>query len=82
MLALESNQGHKDIFYVADHFADVSKMVPLGSSRQGKIDDRGKLSLPFWYKMKIRVKDEEASELSTFCRQLKLQAPDGKMILS
>jgi DNA-damage-inducible protein D len=33
----------------------------------------------YWYKMKIRVKDEEASELSTFCRQLKLQAPDGKM---
>lgn len=33
----------------------------------------------YWYKMKIRVKDEESSELSTFCRQLKLQAPDGKM---
>lgn len=33
----------------------------------------------YWYKMKIRVKDEEGSELSTFCRQLKLKAPDGKM---
>ena len=36
-------------------------------------------SRDYWYKMKIRVKDEEASELSTLCRQLKLQALDGKM---
>ena len=33
----------------------------------------------YWYKMKIRVKDEERFELSTNCRQLKLMAPDGKM---
>jgi len=33
----------------------------------------------YWYKMKIRVKDEEEIELSTICRQLKLIAPDGKM---
>lgn len=33
----------------------------------------------YWFKMKIRVKDEDGTELSTFCRQLKLQAPDGKM---
>lgn len=33
----------------------------------------------YWYKMKIRVSAEDASELSTFCRQLKLEAPDGKM---
>lgn len=33
----------------------------------------------YWYKMKIRVGDEAASQLSTFCRQLKLVAPDGKM---
>ncbi len=33
----------------------------------------------YWYKMKIRVKDEEKIELSTICRQLKLLAPDGKM---
>jgi hypothetical protein len=32
----------------------------------------------YWYKMKIRVKDEDDTELSTFCRQLKLEAPDGK----
>ena len=33
----------------------------------------------YWYKMKIRVKDEDNAELSTFCRQLKLEAPDGKL---
>ncbi len=32
----------------------------------------------YWYKMKIRVKDEDGAELSTLCRQLKLIAPDGK----
>lgn len=33
----------------------------------------------YWYKMKIRVKNEDGIELSTICRQLKLLAPDGKM---
>ena len=32
----------------------------------------------YWYKMKKRVNDEEKIELSTICRQLKLEAPDGK----
>lgn len=32
----------------------------------------------YWYKMKIRVKDEDGAELSTFCRQLKMESPDGK----
>jgi prophage antirepressor-like protein len=32
----------------------------------------------YWYRAKIRVKDEERLELSTICRQLKLEAPDGK----
>jgi len=33
----------------------------------------------YWFKMKIRVKDEGGFEPSTICRQLKLPAPDGKM---
>ena len=33
----------------------------------------------YWFKMKIRVKSEDGIELSTICRQLKLQAQDGKM---
>ncbi|MCX6760275.1 MAG: Bro-N domain-containing protein [Candidatus Nealsonbacteria bacterium] len=32
----------------------------------------------YWYKMKARVKDEEKIELSTNCRQLKLESSDGK----
>src|SRR3990167_2853889 len=32
----------------------------------------------YWYKMKIRVKDDEGIELSTICRQLKLESSDGK----
>jgi DNA-damage-inducible protein D len=32
----------------------------------------------YWYKMKIRVKNEDGSELSTICRQLKLESSDGK----
>ncbi|MCI0511709.1 phage antirepressor protein [candidate division KSB1 bacterium] len=33
----------------------------------------------YWFKMKTRVKSEDGIELSTICRQLKLEAPDGKM---
>ena len=32
----------------------------------------------YWYKMKVRVKNEDDAELSTFCRQLKLKSSDGK----
>lgn len=33
----------------------------------------------YWYRMKVRVKEEDGFEPSTICRQLKLEAPDGKM---
>ncbi len=33
----------------------------------------------YWYKMKIRIKEEDWFEPSTICLQLKLQSPDGKM---
>ena len=32
----------------------------------------------YWYKMKVRVNSEDGLELSTICRQLKLEASDGK----
>jgi len=32
----------------------------------------------YWFKMKIRVKFEDGIELSTICRQLKLESSDGK----
>ena len=33
----------------------------------------------YWYKLKIRMTDEEKSEVSTNCRQLKMKAQDGKL---
>lgn len=33
----------------------------------------------YWYRMKVRVHEEDGFEPSTICRQLKLSAPDGKM---
>ncbi len=32
----------------------------------------------YWFKMKIRVKEEYGFEPSTICRQLKLKFSDGK----
>lgn len=32
----------------------------------------------YWYRVKQRMSEEEKSELSTFCRQLKLKSSDGK----
>ncbi|HOX60868.1 MAG TPA: Bro-N domain-containing protein [Candidatus Magasanikbacteria bacterium] len=32
----------------------------------------------YWYRMKVRVSGEEGIQLSTFCRQLKLESTDGK----
>lgn len=36
----------------------------------------------YWDAMKRRITDEGFHELSTFCRQLKMQAPDGKQRLT
>ena len=36
----------------------------------------------YWYRVKKRMSEEQKSELSTICRQLKLKAPDGKMRLT
>lgn len=36
----------------------------------------------YWFKMKIRVKNEDGAELSTNCRQLKLTSTDGKKYLT
>ncbi len=33
----------------------------------------------YWFKMKIRVKSDDEFQLSTLCRQLKIQASDNKM---
>lgn len=33
----------------------------------------------YWFKLKIRMTEEEKSELSTKCRRLKMKAQDGKL---
>ena len=33
----------------------------------------------YWYRLKVRMTEEEKSELSTKCRQFKMKAPDGKL---
>ena len=35
----------------------------------------------YWYAMKTRIKSEAGIELSTICRQLKLEASDGKKVV-
>ncbi len=39
-------------------------------------------SRDYWFRMKDRVKIDEEVELSTLCRQLKLESADGKMYLT
>lgn len=36
----------------------------------------------YWYRMKVRVKSEDGIQLSTICRQLKLESADGKKYLT
>ena len=36
----------------------------------------------YWYKVKKRMTDEEKSQLSTICRQLRLKSTDGKMYMT
>ena len=36
----------------------------------------------YWFKMKVRVKNDDGVELSTICRQLKLLSNDGKKYLT
>ena len=45
-----------------------------GGSANGQFE-----SNDYWYRMKVRVKIEDGIELSTICRQLKLDASDGKI---
>lgn len=36
----------------------------------------------YWYRVKTRMSDEDVAQLSTICRQLKLEAADGKNYLT
>ena len=52
------------------YFSVVDVISALTDSKDAK---------DYWYKLKIRMTEEEKSELSTKCRQLKMKAKDGKL---
>ena len=52
------------------YFSVVDVISALTDSKDAK---------DYWYKLKIRMTEEEKSELSTKCRQLKMIAKDGKL---
>lgn len=51
------------------YFSVVDVIGPLTESNNPR---------DYWYRVKKRMSEEERSELSTFCRQLKLKSTDGK----
>lgn len=51
------------------YFSVVDVIAALTDSKDSK---------DYWYRLKIRMTEEEKSELSTKCRQLKMKAKDGK----
>ncbi|MCK9379110.1 MAG: Bro-N domain-containing protein [Candidatus Moranbacteria bacterium] len=70
-LALFKGKNIRRIIYNKEWWFSVIDVIEVLTNSSNPRD--------YWYKMKIRVKDEENFEPSTICRQLKLQAPDGKM---
>ena len=52
------------------YFSVVDVIAALTSSNDPK---------DYWYRLKKRMNEEEKSELSTNCRQLKMKAKDGKL---
>ena len=52
------------------YFSVVDVISALTDSKDSK---------DYWYKLKIRMTEEEKSEISTKCRQLKMVAKDGKL---
>ena len=51
------------------YFSVIDVIAALTDSKDSK---------DYWYRLKIRMTEEEKSELSTKCRQLKMKAKDGK----
>jgi len=60
---------------VYDEEADIwwFSVIDIVQALTGSINARD-----YWFKMKLRVHQDDGAELSTFCRQLKMTAADGK----
>ncbi len=65
------NKNIRRIWIESEWYFSVVDIVAVLTSSKNPRD--------YWYKMKIRVKEEDGFEPSTVCRQLKIEAPDGKM---
>ena len=61
----KGNEVRKTIFNNEWWFSIVDVIAALTDSENSR---------DYWYKMKIREKDESDVQLSTFCRQLKLES--------
>lgn len=62
------------VFFENEWWFSVIDIIGLLTSSENSRD--------YWYRMKVREKDEAGIELSTICRQLKLEAADGKKYLT
>lgn len=70
-IILFQNRKIRRIWYENDWFYSVVNVVGALTDSVNPRD--------YWHKMKKRVSEEDKIELSTICRQLKLEAPDKKM---
>ncbi|MCL2860599.1 MAG: hypothetical protein FWF46_08715 [Oscillospiraceae bacterium] len=69
MILFENKQIRKQ-FYKDEWNYSVVDIIKILTESENSND--------YWYRLKKRMTDEEKSELSTNCRQLKLLSSDGK----
>lgn len=70
-IAIFKGKGIRKTIYKGEWWFSVVDVIKVLTD---SVDSRD-----YWFKMKIRVKEEDEFEPSTICRQLKLSAQDGKM---
>ncbi|MCL4390299.1 MAG: Bro-N domain-containing protein [Patescibacteria group bacterium] len=70
-IAIFQNKTIRRVIYKNEWWFSVVDVVEVLSGSTNPRD--------YWFKMKIRVKEEDGLEPSTICRQLKLLSLDGKM---
>lgn len=73
-IAIFRNKKIRKTIYQAEWWFSVVDVISVLTDSENPND--------YWYKMKIRVKGEDGVELSTSCRQLKLESVDGKKYLT
>jgi DNA-damage-inducible protein D len=73
-LSIFEGEEIRKIWYKDEWYFSV---VDIVKALTGSVDAKD-----YWYRLKKRESEASGVELSTFCRQLKLEAPDGKMRLT